>query len=210
MQDVRRPEPFYAAGVRRPLLLVAAAVLVGCAGGTTGTTNETGTVTTNETGTVTPALRTADAPEATTVIESAEPSVASDPGGEPIVIRTTMVIAAEEGAEPIATGEVLEGSTLGGTPFCAGGTILDSHASLDPAVEPLGLIDRMITCSDGTVRIVFTPEGVPQGQTQTGSWTMVSGTGAFEGLRGDGAMEVVYDPDDDSLGLETLSGTVTR
>ena len=121
-----------------------------------------------------------------------------------------MVIAAEPGAEPIATGEVLEGSAVGGTPFCAGGTIQDSHASLDPAVESLGLIDRMISCSDGTARIVFTPEVVPQGQTQSGSWTIVSGTGAFEGLRGDGAMEVVYDATDDSLALETLTGTVTR
>jgi hypothetical protein len=131
--------------------------------------------------------------------------------GEAIVIRTRMVIAATEGAEPIATGEVLEGSTLGGSPLCAGGTIRDSHASLDPAVAPLGLIDRMITCSDGTVRIVFTPEvGGSQGETQTGSWTIVSGTGTFEGLRGSGEMEIVPDPDDDSLGLETLTGTVTR
>jgi hypothetical protein len=130
--------------------------------------------------------------------------------GEAIVIRTRMVIAATEGAEPIATGEVLEGSTLGGSPLCAGGTIHDSHASLDPAVASLGLIDRMITCSDGTVRIVFTPEvGGTQGETQTGSWTMVSGTGDFEGLRGSGGMETAYDPDD-SLGFETLTGTLTR
>jgi hypothetical protein len=130
--------------------------------------------------------------------------------GEAIVIRTRMAIAATEGSEPIATGEVLEGSTLGGSPLCAGGTIHDSHASLDPAVAPLGMIDRMITCSDGTVRIVFTPEvGAPQGETQTGSWTIVTGSGAFEGLRGTGEMEIAYDPDT-SLGLETLTGTVTR
>ncbi|HET6616184.1 MAG TPA: hypothetical protein VFH69_00055 [Gemmatimonadota bacterium] len=46
--------------------------------------------------------------------------------GEPIVIRSRLIVAAEEGSEPIATGTILEGSTLGGTPFCAGGTILDS------------------------------------------------------------------------------------
>jgi len=33
--------------------------------------------------------------------------------GEPIVIRTSVIGAATPGAEPIATGEVLEGSTLG-------------------------------------------------------------------------------------------------
>jgi hypothetical protein len=133
----------------------------------------------------------------------------TEPPGEPIVIRTRMVIAAEELAEPIATGEVLEGSTLGSSPFCVGGTILDSHASDDPTMEPYGLIDRTITCQDGSVRIGFTPD-VTEGVPQTGAWAIVSGTGAFEGLRGSGEMEVVYDPDDDSLGLETLTGTVMR
>jgi len=83
---------------------------------------------------------------------------------------------------------------------------INSHGSPDPAVS---LIDRTITCPDGTVRLRFTPE-VPQGLIQTGSWTIVSGTGAFEGLRGSGEMEVVYDPDDDSQGRETFTGTVTR
>jgi hypothetical protein len=132
------------------------------------------------------------------------------PPGEPIVIRTKTIIAAEEGAEPIATGEVLEGSTLGGSPFCVAGTVLDSHAEGDPAVEPYGQIDRIITCSDGSVRVAFTPELTPPGQAQKGMWTMVNGTGAFEGLRGSGEMETLYDPGDASLGLETLTGTVTR
>jgi hypothetical protein len=142
----------------------------------------------------------------------ADTSAASttEPRGEPIVIRTRVNIAAVPGAEPIATGEVLEGSTVGGPPFCAGWTILDSHGSTDPAVEPYGLIDRKITCPDGTVRVGLTPDVTPdepQGQTQTGSWMIVSGTGAFKGLRGSGEMEVVYDPDDDSQARETLTGT---
>jgi len=140
--------------------------------------------------------------------DAADTSAASttEPRGEQIVIRTRMVIAAEERAEPIATGEVLEGSTLGGSPFCGGGTILDSHGSPDPDVL---LIARTITCPDGRVRIDLTPELSP-GLSQTGSWTIVGGTGAFEGLRGTGEMEGVNDPDDDSLARETLTGTVTR
>jgi hypothetical protein len=129
----------------------------------------------------------------------------SGPRDEAIVIRTSLTVAATSGAEPIATGEVLQGSTLGGSPFCAGGTILDSHASADPAVEKLGLVDRAITCRDGTVRMVFTPEP-PQG----GSWTIVSGTGPFEGLHGSGEFQVTYDPDDDALARETYTGNVTR
>ena len=131
--------------------------------------------------------------------------------GEPIVIRSMMIVAAEEGSEPTATGTILEGSTLGGSPFCAGGTILDSHASLDPKMKAY-LIDRKITCPDGTVRIGITPEvsAAPQPQTQTASWTIVSGTGAFEALGGRGKSEAVYGPNPDSPVRETLTGTVTR
>ena len=140
--------------------------------------------------------------------DAADTSAASTTArrGEPIVIRERVVIAAAPGAEPIATGDVLAGSTIGGSPFCAGGTIRDSHGSTDPAVR---LIVQTITCPDGTVRLRFTPDE-PQGLTQTGSWTIVSGTGAFEGLRGSGEMEVVYDPDEDSPAHVTFTGTVTR
>ena len=73
------------------------------------------------------------------------------------------------------------------------------------------MLARTITCPDGTVRVAFTPEvtpGQPQGLTQAGSWTIVSGTGVFEGLRGNGKMETTYDTVDDSLAHETLTGTV--
>ena len=147
---------------------------------------------------------------------SADTSAASATArrGEPIVIHSTMIVAAEEGSEPIATGTVLEGSTLGGTPFCAGGTILESHASLDPKMKAY-LIDRKITCPNGTVRIGFTPEvgagPVPQDQTpQKGVWTIVSGTGEFEGLSGSGESEAVYGPDPSSPVRGTFTGTVTR
>lgn len=126
--------------------------------------------------------------------------------GEQIVIRTRMVIAAEEGAEPIATGEILERSALGDSPFCAGGTVVDSHGSSDPTVW---LIIETITCPDGTVKLRVEPDP-PAGLNQTGSWTIASGTGSFERLRGSGEMEVVYDPDPAAPAHVTLTGTVTR
>ena len=129
---------------------------------------------------------------------------------EQVEILTSVVGAATERAEPIATGKVLEVSTLGGSPFCVGGTILDTHGSPDPEVA---LIARTITCPEGRVRMDITPEvsqGMPQDLTQTGSWTIVSGTGAFEGLRGRGEMEIVYDPDPNEPARGTYTGTVTR
>jgi hypothetical protein len=126
--------------------------------------------------------------------------------GEAIVIRTRMHVAAEERAEPIATGEVLEGSTLGDSPFCAGGTVRDSHGSSDPTVW---LIIETITCPDGTVKLRLEPDPSP-GLNQTGSWTVASATGTFERLRGSGEMEAVYDPDPAAPAHVTLTGTVTR
>jgi hypothetical protein len=132
--------------------------------------------------------------------------------GEPIVIETRVTVADASGAETIATGEVLGGSTIGGSPFCVGGSILDKH--WNPDEESDGLFKRTVTCPDGTVTVGMTPEvgapGEPQDQTQKGSWTIVSGTGAFEGLRGSGEMEVVYDPNDETMTRETLTGTTTR
>jgi len=128
---------------------------------------------------------------------------------EQVEIRTSVVGATTPGAEPIATGEVLMGSTLGGSPFCVAGTILDTHGSSDPEVA---LIARTITCPEGRVRMEIMPEvsqGMPRNLTQTGSWTIVSGTGAFEGLRGNGKMEVVYDPDPNEPARGTYTGTVT-
>ena len=148
--------------------------------------------------------------------DAADTSVASTmaASGEPIVIRSTMIVAEEEGSEPIATGTVLEGSTLGGTPFCAGGTILESHASLDPKMKAY-LIDHKITCPNGTVRIGYNPEvgpdPAPHDQTpQKGVWTIVSGTGEYEGLGGKGTSEAVYGLDPSTPVRSTFTGTVTR
>jgi hypothetical protein len=127
-----------------------------------------------------------------------------------LVIKTSVIGATTPGAEPIATGEVIEGSTLAGSPFCMGGTVLDSHGSPDPEVA---LIARTITCPEGKVRMEISPEvsqGTPQDLTQTGSWTIVSGTGAFEGLHGSGEMETVYDPDPHAPARGTYTGTATR
>jgi hypothetical protein len=83
---------------------------------------------------------------------------------------------------------------------------LDSHGSTDPTVW---LIIETITCPNGTVKLRLKPDPA-EGLSQTGSWTIDSGTGALEGLRGSGEMDVVYDPDPDSPAHVTLTGTVTR
>ena len=61
------------------------------------------------------------------------------------------------------------------------------------------------------MRAGFSPEvGQEESPTQGGSWTILSGTGGFERLRGSGQLDVTYDPDDGSHAQETWTGTVTR
>ena len=50
------------------------------------------------------------------------------------------------------------------------------------------LIIETITCRDGIVKLRLEPDP-PPGPNQTGSWTIASGTGTFEQLRGSGKME---------------------
>jgi hypothetical protein len=127
---------------------------------------------------------------------SADSDLSADPGGgsEEIVIKTDLTIP---------NGEVLEGSSIGGTPFCPGGTFHDK-----PGDAEIGSVDRTIRCPDGNVRIGFSPSERP-GLTETGPWKVVSGTGAYEGLRGRGQMEVTFEPHTSALeGRETFTGTV--
>ena len=125
----------------------------------------------------------------------AEQTTTATEGGEAILIKTHVTIP---------TGEVLRGSSIGDSAFCPGGTFRDRHGDAD-----IGLVDRTFRCPDGSLRIGFTP-GVPDGRTQTGPWKVVSGTGAFEGLRGHGRMEVKYKRGSSSEGRETFTGTVAR
>jgi hypothetical protein len=139
---------------------------------------------------------------------SPAPSVESDSSatGEPILIKTSVTFTGEE--EVGARGDVLDGSTIGDSPFCPGGTFEDRHGSEDPSEEPYGLVDRTYECPDGTVRMGFSPQ-TPVGDTQSGPWKIVSGTGALEGLQGTGEMKVTYDEGDEA-GRETFTGTVTQ
>jgi hypothetical protein len=103
---------------------------------------------------------------------------------------------------------IVNGSTIGDSPFCPGGTAKDKHGTPE-----IGLVDRTITCSDGTLRMGFDPQE-PVGDTQRGPWRIISGTGAYEAWEGSGEMKTTYDPSDDrkhpTRGRETFTGTVTH
>jgi hypothetical protein len=66
---------------------------------------------------------------------------------------------------------------------------------------------RTIRCPNGTLRIGFTT-GTGQNRKQTGTWKIISGTGAFERLQGFGQMEIEVEPGSNTKGHETFTGTV--
>lgn len=124
---------------------------------------------------------------------------AADSEAEKILIKTRT---------RIPVGRILGGSVIGASAFCPGGTIKDMHGTAE-----IGLVDRTITCPDGTLRMGLDPQ-MPVGDAQRGPWRIVSGTGAYESWEGSGQMVVRYDPDDNSAhpatGRERYTGTVTR
>jgi hypothetical protein len=134
---------------------------------------------------------------AATTTSGADSDLSADPadGGEEIVIKTDLNIPA---------GEVLGGSSIGDSPFCPGGTFRDRGGNAE-----IGSVDRTIRCPDGELRVGFTP-GELQGRTQTGPWEILSGTGVFEGLEGQGRMEVTFESASSTKGRETFTGTVAR
>ena len=77
-------------------------------------------------------------------------------------------------------------------------TPLESHASLDPTMK--AYLDRPKDhvrqhSEESATRRRSTRVPAPQGQTpQRASWTIVSGTGEYEGLSGSGKSEAVYGP----------------
>ncbi len=116
---------------------------------------------------------------------------------EPILIKTHL---APPNARGETTGEVLSGSTIGDSAFCAGGRFGERK---EPETD---LVTRIFRCSGGTLTITFT--STPPDVKQRSDWEVVKGLGSFEGLSGGGRMTGVLDANGE--GSETFTGTVTR
>ena len=97
----------------------------------------------------------------------------------------------------IPKGVVLRGSSIGDSTFCPSGTFRDQPG------DDSWLLHRSIRCPNGILRIGFTT-GTGQNRKQTGTWKIISGTGAFEGLQGSGQMEIEVEPDSNTKGHETI------
>ena len=119
--------------------------------------------------------------------------------GEPILVKTHL---APPNAQGKTSGEVLAGSTIGDSAFCARGTFIDG-----PVVIPSRTVLRSFRCPGGTLTITFT--STPPDVKQRSDWKVVNGLGRFEGLSGGGRMRGVLESGRPG-GRETFTGTVTR
>jgi hypothetical protein len=134
-----------------------------------------------------------DESEAATTTAVDTDSADAGEASEKIVIKTHITFRPDA-----ATGEVLSGSTIGDSRFCPGGSFRDSKG------DDAWLLEKTLDCPDGSLRIGLSP-GEPVDHRQTGPWEILGGTGALEGLRGAGEMEVTGSGDE---GRETFTGTV--
>jgi hypothetical protein len=153
-------------------LTVASSSLVACGGGNDG---EIRTVTV--------------APAATSAQETAVPPKAS---GDAILIETRVPDA------KLHTGEVLDASVIGESPFCPGGTT--TGGSDGPTIT------TTFHCPDGTLTVQYAP--IQPSLVQGAVWEIVSGTGKLEGLRGGGSMVAKFEDEDVSTGAPSSGGEI--
>jgi len=130
-----------------------------------------------------------------------ETGTSAKESGEPILIKTH-VASSKAGGETPPMGEVLSGSTIGDSAFCAGGRFSDG-----PEKPPLETVVRIFRCPGGTVTITFTT--TQPGLKQSGDWKVVKGLVRYKGLSGGGRMRAVFESRRGE-GRETFTGTVTR
>jgi hypothetical protein len=123
-------------------------------------------------------------------------------GGEPVLIKTQVAFVEDANAKGATMGEVLPGSTIGDSAFCAGGKFSDRHGE-----PPLGLVVKMFRCPGGRLTITFSP--TEPSLKQSSDWEVVKGSGRFQGLSGGGRMRAVFESKG-GKGRETFTGTVTR
>jgi hypothetical protein len=140
-----------------------------------------------------------DGDEGGTTTGAEETGTTAKDGGEPILIKTHL---APLNARGESTGEVLSGSTIGGSAFCPGGKFLDG-----PVKPPRRSVVRSFRCPGGTLTITFI--STPPGVKQRSDWKVVKGLSRFEGLSGGGRMRVVFESSTGE-GRDTFTGTVTR
>ena len=131
-----------------------------------------------------------------------ETGTTAEAGGDPILIKTHVVFLEDPSAKVETMGEVLPGSTIGDSAFCAGGRFSDRHGE-----PPLGLVVKTFSCPGGRLTITFSP--TEPSLKQSSDWEVVNGSGRFEGLSGGGRMTAVFDSKGGE-GRETFTGTITR
>ena len=113
-----------------------------------------------------------------------------------------MIKAHADLQDVIDKGEILRGSSLGGAAFCQGGRFSGGHDT--------AMIYRTFKCPNGVLRIGFTP-GTGSGRTVSGRWKVLSGTGAFKGMRGSGRIQTTFAAGSQPAeARETFRGSVFR
>jgi hypothetical protein len=128
-----------------------------------------------------------------------KPAVAKPAKGnaQAILIQTHVTIP--DLKVPGDRAKVLAGSEIGDVAFCRGGTSRGEKGTPDSWLHI-----RTFQCPEGRLKIGFNP--CCEGDTQTGDWGVMGGTGRFAGLTGSGRMTTKWASAKE--GRETFKGTL--
>jgi hypothetical protein len=135
----------------------------------------------------------------TVTVGGAETSV-QDPPAAPPVSGDAILIETRVTDAKGHVGEVLGVSVFGESAFCRGGKT--SGGSEGAAIT------TAFRCPEGTLTVRYAP--TQPSLVQSAVWEVVSGTGAFEGLRGGGSMVARFQSDDPDTGQEIFTGTLGK
>lgn len=137
-------------------------------------------------------VRTVTVPAESSADQGAATGQQSVVDGDAILIRTRITDGRKH------EGTVLDGSFIGESAFCAGGTT--SGGGQVPII-------LTFSCPGGRLTVKF---AVTQpSPVQNAIWEVVRGSGRFEGLRGGGSMVVRFSGDPE-IGRETFTGAVGK
>lgn len=126
------------------------------------------------------------------------PTVGATPPAGPVTIVTAISFAAFpfSGTFTVAPGSALLG--------CSSGTFVDFPFA--PAPSAIRKVFNCETGGVGTFTFLFRPSPAPGPGDANGHWEVLTGTGDFVSLRGEGDFSVVFTSA--TTGVETLTGKV--
>jgi hypothetical protein len=137
------------------------------------------------------------------VVAVVGPTVAATPGERMVTIHLTFD----------AADEANQTFTASGRGFCPSGRADDQAIEYIAFGETFKIrLTKWLRCDDGSgdIQILLSAGEPTDSPTRSGGWVVIGGTGDYEGAVGGGTISSKPRYPKDTLGVDTMTGTITR